>query len=293
MQKRKLQGGEISAPQHPTVKSIKESWRHKVESGHVSLGVPCSPFTLIHHTVNNGELEKHTKIITGRKFPLKYIRQKLLSSQEKYMRLSTDDDIQNMSMEELRIKMSTLNEVCTPSNTVDELQQRYKRLERTRTLAVWHDHATLLGLGTVMIMVHVVYDAAVFYTQTEFESTSKEPTNIQSTIQRPVIHMIAAGSSLQDRLDCLLTLSEDNGVRPVRASGSRWISHKLNATKRVVAKYGAYTAHVSTLSCDSSVKPSDRAKLTGYLRKWVDAKYLLGCAFFVELFRLALEKHAE
>ena len=60
---------------------------------------------------------------------------------------------------------------------------------------------------------------------------------------------------------------DGNGVRPVRAGGSRWISHKLNAMKRVVAKYGAYTAHLSTLSCDSSVKLSDRAKLTGYLRK--------------------------
>jgi len=27
----------------------------------------------------------------------------------------------------------------------------------------------------------------------------------------------------------------------------------------------------------------DRAKLQGYLRKWVDAKYLLGCAFFIDL----------
>lgn len=53
--------------------------------------------------------------------------------------------------------------------------------------------------------------------------------------------------------------------------------------KRVLSKYGAYTAHLSALSCDSSVKPHDRAKLTGYLRKWVDAKYLLGCACFVDL----------
>ena len=53
--------------------------------------------------------------------------------------------------------------------------------------------------------------------------------------------------------------------------------------KRVVSKYGAYTAHLSALSCDSSVNPSDRARLTGYLRKWVDAKYLLGCGFFVDL----------
>ena len=43
---------------------------------------------------------------------------------------------------------------------------------------------------------------------------------------------------------------DDTGVTPVRASRSRWISHKLNAMKGVVSKYGAYTAHLSTLTCD-------------------------------------------
>ena len=30
---------------------------------------------------------------------------------------------------------------------------------------------------------------------------------------------------------------DDSGIRPVRASGSRWISHKLNAMRRVLSKY--------------------------------------------------------
>ena len=29
----------------------------------------------------------------------------------------------------------------------------------------------------------------------------------------------------------------DKGLRPVRASGSRWISHKLNAMRRILSKY--------------------------------------------------------
>jgi len=53
--------------------------------------------------------------------------------------------------------------------------------------------------------------------------------------------------------------------------------------KRVLSKFGAYTSHLTQLSTDSSVKAVDRAKLQGYLRKWVDAKYLLGCAFFIDL----------
>ena len=34
---------------------------------------------------------------------------------------------------------------------------------------------------------------------------------------------------------------------------------------------------------DTSVKSSDRAKIKGYVTKWTDAKYVLGCAFFGDL----------
>lgn len=68
-----------------------------------------------------------------------------------------------------------------------------------------------------------------------------------------------------------------SGIRPIRSSGSRWVAHKLNAMKRVLSKYGAYTNHLASLSEDNAVI---RAKLKGYYRKW---KYLLGCAMFVDL----------
>ena len=52
--------------------------------------------------------------------------------------------------------------------------------------------------------------------------------------------------------------------------------------KRVLSKFGAMS-HLATLSEDRSVKAADRAKLTGYCKKWVNAKYILGCALFVDL----------
>lgn len=72
-------------------------------------------------------------------------------------------------------------------------------------------------------------------------------------------------------------------MKLVRASGSHWVSHKLSAMKRVLAKFGAYSSHLIALSEDSSVKPVNRAKLCGYCSKWVNAKYILGCAFFSDL----------
>ena len=76
---------------------------------------------------------------------------------------------------------------------------------------------------------------------------------------------------------------DDAGIKPVRASGSRWVAHKLNAMKRIVSKFGAYTNHIAALSEDRSVKSADRAKLKGYYNKWTQAKYLFGCALFVDL----------
>lgn len=86
---------------------------------------------------------------------------------------------------------------------------------------------------------------------------------------------------IQDLRECMSF--DDAGVKPVRSSGSRWIMHKLNAMKRVLSKFGAYTGHIATLSEDSSMKATDRAKIKGYYTKWIDSKYLLGCGLFVDL----------
>ena len=40
---------------------------------------------------------------------------------------------------------------------------------------------------------------------------------------------------------------DNAGVKPVRASGSRWVAHKLAAMKRVLSKFGCYTGRLATL----------------------------------------------
>ena len=69
----------------------------------------------------------------------------------------------------------------------------------------------------------------------------------------------------------------------LKASGSRWIGHKWGAMKRILSKYVAYTNHLASLSESKLVKSADRSKLKGYYQRWTDAKYLLGCAVFVDL----------
>ena len=44
------------------------------------------------------------------------------------------------------------------------------------------------------------------------------------------------------------------GDLPVRAQGSRWITHKRCALQWVVDRFGAYLNHLSTLAQDKSTK---------------------------------------
>ena len=110
MRKRRLHGGEISAPTTPTVSAVKDNWQEMVRNGELSLGVPCAPFSLTHYVINNGQLEQKVVAVTGRKFPLTDLRKRLLASHEKYMRLSTDKQINTMPANKLNAMMTQMHE---------------------------------------------------------------------------------------------------------------------------------------------------------------------------------------
>ena len=75
------------------------------------------------------------------------------------------------------------------------------------------------------------------------------------------------------------------GNKPVRSQGSSWVSHKHKALQRVVDRYGAYISHLTTLAEDRSLKAEDRARLKGYLKKWMEYRTILGCAMYVDILK--------
>lgn len=81
---------------------------------------------------------------------------------------------------------------------------------------------------------------------------------------------------------------EGNGIKPVRASGTRWVEHKLNAMTRLVEKFGVYTQHLQNVIADTS-KQCDRATVKGKFEKLVHASVLLRSSFFVDLLGPAKE----
>ena len=69
--------------------------------------------------------------------------------------------------------------------------------------------------------------------------------------------------------------SPGRDVRPLRASGTRIVSHKVAAVCRVLERFGTYLHHLCSLTHDASVKSVDKQKLTGYIRNWRDAKVVV------------------
>lgn len=101
------------------------------------------------------------------------------------MRLHTDNQIDSMSMCEIFAILSKANIALDNETNGTQLWDVLRKLERTRTLAVWHDHSTLLGKGYVLITVKIVYDTIVFKTQSEVECCHED---IQAFIEAGTSH---------------------------------------------------------------------------------------------------------
>ena len=76
---------------------------------------------------------------------------------------------------------------------VCELRERVRCLQRSRTILFWHDHSTILGCGYVLVTVQVVYDRAVFMSESEyFAATGKVSFNLQQLIEEPELYLVAS-----------------------------------------------------------------------------------------------------
>ena len=72
-----------------------------IANGKLSLGEPCFPHTVVRSIVtSDGEVKTEEVNIIGRKLSLLEIRTKLLQKQIKYMRLMTDQQIEQLTRDD-------------------------------------------------------------------------------------------------------------------------------------------------------------------------------------------------
>ena len=94
-------GGEISVPTNPSPAIVCNEWMDMIQSGLLSIGEPCSPYTVTKFVSKGGLITKETFEVSGRKISMHELRQKVLKKQEEFMRLHTDQDLAQMGSDEL------------------------------------------------------------------------------------------------------------------------------------------------------------------------------------------------
>ena len=72
------------------------------------------------------------------------------------------------------------------------------------------------------------------------------------------------------------------GVKPVKATGTRWIDHRIRAVSRVIDKFGLYSQHLKKF-ISKEKNSQTKAVVQGKLNKILDAQFLLRSAFLKDL----------
>ena len=133
------------------------------------------------------------------------------------MHLNTDTEINDVDRDKILHLLSLAHYSVPPESTLQQLTSELAQIQRTRHVAIWHDHSSILKTGYILFALWVVYNPAVFLTESEC-------SNIQEYVEQPVIYMIVPSSSspsdqiaiLGDRMECLHEMSSavtaHNGV---------------------------------------------------------------------------------
>ena len=75
----------------------------------------------------------------------------------------------------------------------------------------------------------------------------------------------------------------EGSVKPYKASGTRWITHKVKSMKIILMNWGVYIMRLENLTKDKSVPAGDRNKLKGYLKAWSQSKIPFLLALFIDV----------
>ena len=70
--------------------------------------------------------------------------------------------------------------------------------------------------------------------------------------------------------------------KPYKSYGTRWIFHKLKAMETVLQNYGIFMQHLESLA-QIDLQALKRAELEGWGKKWMDAKYPIHLAIYLDV----------
>ena len=133
----------------------------------------------------DGKIENEEFVVQGRKIALSEIRKNLLEKHNNYLRIQNDQYYNNITQDEVIGELKRINEYADNFNNTpfDDWCMKLKKLQRTRHLCIWQDCSSIASHGHLMIMVNILYDPAIFYTDDEYLNVFRGKVNIQREVE--------------------------------------------------------------------------------------------------------------
>ena len=144
-----MPGTSVAFPCHHSVEGVKEDWSKMGDVGTLTVGETSPPQALTKRSIVSGELTIQEGTVYGCQIPFMSIRIKVLHKHEPYMRLHTDMELRSTTTQELIQHYQKLHIKLPDEITDDNLRAKLVTCERTRSWAVWHDHAAIAGKGYI------------------------------------------------------------------------------------------------------------------------------------------------
>ena len=169
------------------IKQLKE----KIEKGICKVGDLLVPQEFKKIAINQGKIATENVCISGRKIPLKEIRNELLDRNRRYMHPTTDEELNKLTEMDLVKYLKDINYYNITNYDAETLKQKIKTFQRTRYLMMWLDYSTIGGHSYLLMMIACMYDPACYFTDIEFHQKYIELVNIQAIVETRMIHILA------------------------------------------------------------------------------------------------------
>ena len=209
--KRKLDGIDITIPTELTTEQVKLELKKMIDTGDITIGELIVPQKFKKLVMSDDFKANIIEVeVRGRKNPLKSVREQMNRNHEKFFRIYSDAELNELSKEELVGELSRINEMENKQCEVDVLRDKLKFYQRRRHLQLWHDGSCIANNSYMLFMVNALYDKALYLTNEEYFCKYGKNIDVQAQIEKPQLYIIAKCPSNEQQLLYINTRNEDN-----------------------------------------------------------------------------------
>ena len=171
------------------------------------------------------------------------------------------------------------------------LMERCAKLDlRNRLVSICVDGAAVnLGVRhglSALLKEDMPWLVAVHCTNHRLELAAKDACSTSfldeiSTMLLNLHYMYEKSPKRLRELQILAELMEESIRKPDKANGTRWLQHKSCALSTLLLGYPVIVAHLKSMSSDeSNLKPVDKIRFSGYVKKLTSFKFVLHTLFY-------------